>query len=257
MKNPPVAAPPDRDPREMWAESEVEWHGPEMLRDFKFWWLTAYGTGAAFFVYHLALGLLLAVGSIVFGQFTPTNLALGALTVTMLALIQLLVSGLVCFLLALPIVCFGGWLIGIRRVSVGAAAFAGGLAGLSGTSSLSMISSMTGHFSLIIMFASFGLAILVGQIGAGWAVAARHPALRDHRESGPVKLRFGVRQLFGLMTLTALVFMLLALFERLLGIPAGASLFAFGLWAVFQIMFLYLGWKFRQMRQSRREAAGR
>ena len=191
MQNPPVAAPADRDPREMWAESEIEWHGPEMLRDFKFWWLTACGTGAARFsstTWRLGCCSLQQASPLVSPHVWIQSLP--AISFVMMAILQPLVSGLVCFLMALPVVCFGGWLIGIRRVSVGAAAFAGGLTGLSGISSVSMIGFMTGYFGLIIMFASFGLAILVGQIGAGWAVAARHPAVRGPQGERPGETPF-------------------------------------------------------------------
>ena len=229
-----------------------------MLHDSDFWLFTAYGTSIAAFFFTLVVEVVAAASLGFNGPGAYENAILFGCFVGLTTTLMLFLTAITCLLVALPVVCLAGRLIGIRRVTVGAAVFTGGLtAGLWIMPLVASVGFEQGGEAFFIMAGLIALATLMGQIGAGWAVAARHPAARERGFGAPDVVRFGLRQLFGVTTLAALVFMVPVVFARLKLIPIEGSLYAMGVWVFFQGVFLYVGWKIGQLeKKSRRSSTG-
>ena len=94
-----------------------------MLHDSDFWLFTAYGTGAAGFFFTLIAEVLLETLNGFCDFRSLENSVLFGCLVGLTTVLFLMLAGITCLLVALPVVCLAGRLIGIRRVTVGAAAF--------------------------------------------------------------------------------------------------------------------------------------
>jgi hypothetical protein len=162
--------------------------------------LAIVGTTLAGVAYPLVIGLV----DLAFGMTSAVPTPDGGYLFAF-ALLGGMVGGLLAFCVSLPVAMFAGAIAWLSRITARDVWFA------------SLVGGWTGYFATHLMLESLridfwhwvaiGLAVVVGQIGAGGFViwTQRRQAVNPVPSDGESELRFGLRQLFGITTAVALL----------------------------------------------------